>query len=559
MPRRRLTPLLFLGLAAVLVVPAAHGGAATLSLPGDITVPAESAGGATVTYASSGVNAHGKPLAVVCNPPSGAVPGAPFTATLVFPIGQTAVTCTIPEDDPENPEPRATGSFLVTVVDTAPVLTQPADATSEATGPNGSVVNYPTPAATDAVDGPVPAKCTPASGSVFPLATTPVVCSAADSAGNTTSVSFAVTVRDTTSPVLTVPAAITVQAGTSDGAPATDPAIARFLASAVARDMVDGNVAVAHDAAPVFRVGTTTVTFAARDRSGNATSSSSAVTVVLRSGAGSTSVPANAPPAPAAPPGSSAAQSTPGATSSSPASTPGATTSSLSASTPGATSSSPPSTPGAGTVSVTPVSPQAATPDRIPPADAGSVVVKAGDRVVRLSWTRPSDADFDHVVVVRSATALVPAPAVVYKGAATRYVDRAVTNGVEYRYEVISYDRAGNRSAGVAAVALPKASRLFSPNGGARVAAPPVLAWARVPGATYYNVQLFLGREKIMSVWPANPRLALARSWTYNGRRYRLTPGTYRWYVWPGLGSRADARYGDLVGEATFVVVGKRR
>jgi hypothetical protein len=55
--------------------------------------------------------------------------------------------------------------------------------------------------ATDAVDGVVPVACTPASGGTFALGTTPVTCTATDTAGNTATGSFKVTV---TVPPLTV-------------------------------------------------------------------------------------------------------------------------------------------------------------------------------------------------------------------------------------------------------------------------------------------------------------------------------------------------------------------
>jgi hypothetical protein len=51
--------------------------------------------------------------------------------------------------------------------------------------------------AVDAVDGPVPVTCAPASGSIFPLGTTTVACTATDAAGNMASASFRVTVVDT--------------------------------------------------------------------------------------------------------------------------------------------------------------------------------------------------------------------------------------------------------------------------------------------------------------------------------------------------------------------------
>lgn len=51
--------------------------------------------------------------------------------------------------------------------------------------PDGRVVTFPQPTALDAVSGAVPVTCAPASGSLFPVGTTHVACSAADAAGNT--------------------------------------------------------------------------------------------------------------------------------------------------------------------------------------------------------------------------------------------------------------------------------------------------------------------------------------------------------------------------------------
>ena len=84
--------------------------------------------------------------------------------------------------------------------------------------------------------------------------------------------------------------------------------------------------------------------------------------------------------------------------------------------------------------------------------------------------------------------------------------------------------------------------------------APPVLKWAAVPKASYYNVQLFRGRQKVLSIWPAGTSLKLSKSWSYEGRDFTLTPGRYRWYVWPGVGNRDQARYLKLLGGSFFVV-----
>jgi hypothetical protein len=41
----------------------------------------------------------------------------------------------------------------------------------------------------------------------------------------------------------------------------------------------------------------------------------------------------------------------------------------------------------------------------------------------------------------------------------------------------------------------------------------------------------------------------------YERAKRTLAPGTYVWYVWPGLGNRAEARYGPPLGKSTFIVV----
>ena len=72
-------------------------------------------------------------------------------------------------------------------------------------------------------------------------------------------------------------------------------------------------------------------------------------------------------------------------------------------------------------------------------------------------------------------------------------------------------------------------------------------------GASYYNVQLIQGR-RILSAWPTRPQLRLPRTWIYQGQRYRLRAGRYRWYVWPGYGLLSAAHYGRLLGGSSFVV-----
>jgi RTX calcium-binding nonapeptide repeat (4 copies) len=85
----------------------------------------------------------------------------------------------------------------------------------------------------------------------------------------------------------------------------------------------------------------------------------------------------------------------------------------------------------------------------------------------------------------------------------------------------------------LSAADAPAAFRLLSPRPDSVVSRPPLLRWTAASAATHYNVQLWRGNRKVLSRWPAQPRLQLHRSWRYQGRWYSLRPAHYRWYVWP--------------------------
>lgn len=491
---RRPVAALFLAIAAALLLVASGAAAPTLTLPGTIVAEAQDASGADVTYTASATNPQGKPLDLQCDGPGGGQGKGSLTVTARFPLGDTTVTCSVVDDDGTG----ASGSFVVHVKDTTgPAVTVPGNIQREANGPAGSVVQYAAATAVDAVDGPVPAACVPVSGSQFSLGTTTVTCTATDAAGNVGSGSFAIAVVDTTPPVLSVPAGAAISTGTAP-VPATHPAIQAFLAGASATDIVDPSPNITTDAPAAFPAGTTTVRFTATDASGNVVSATSTVTVSV----------AGSPPPPLPPP-------------------------------------PPPSAP---------TQPPLSAPDTTPPRDVSGVRAQSGDRLVVVTWALPPDSDLDRIIVTRSLSSSGAPETVVFTGRATRLADRAVQNGVEYRYALVSYDRAGNRSAGVAVVARPTASALLAPANGARTARPPRLAWVRVANATYYNVQVYRGATKILSAWPAATHLALKRTWRYGGRRQSLVPGVYRWYLWAGFGPRSQRRYGAVLGERTFVV-----
>jgi hypothetical protein len=224
--------------------------APTITVPTDFTV--EATGTTTpVTYAASASDPVGI-ATFSCTPASGTS----------LPLGTTTVTCSATD----NVGNSSSASFHITVHDTtAPVITTPGNLTVEATGTMTPVIYAAS--ASDAV-GVTGFSCTPASGSPFPLGTTPVSCTAGDAAGNTSSASFNVTVQDTTGPVLGLPANI------SDTT--TDPFGKVETYTATSNDAVDGSLPVLCDPASgsKFLVGTTTVGCSATDAHGNTSSGS---------------------------------------------------------------------------------------------------------------------------------------------------------------------------------------------------------------------------------------------------------------------------------------------
>jgi hypothetical protein len=179
--------------------------------------------------------------------------------------------------------------------------------------------------------------------------------------------------------------------------------------------------------------------------------------------------------------------------------------------------------------------------------------MKLGYGTFELDWSSPPDADFDHVKVMVSTSVRKPASTVVYTGRATRYLNKHFRNGSYYRYTLIAFDHAGNASRAVSKEVKPSAL-LGSPRDNRFARSPLTFAWAAVPKATYYNLQLFFKGRKVLSTWPVKAKRTLGGSWSFGGHAYRLKKGTYTWFVWPGFGPRAKGKYGQMVGQATFKV-----
>jgi hypothetical protein len=147
---------------------------------------------------------------------------------------------------------------------TPPIVSVPASMTLEATGPGGAIATF-VAAATDAEDGSPEATCTPASGSMFAVGTTQVICTATDGGGLSASASFTVRVADTAGPAFAgVPDTIVAYATSRRGA------IVRYSAP-TASDAVSGSSAVRCSPASgtQFPLGKSTVTCTAADANGN--------------------------------------------------------------------------------------------------------------------------------------------------------------------------------------------------------------------------------------------------------------------------------------------------
>ncbi len=193
-------------------------------------------------------------------------------APAAFPLGPTVVTWTATDASGNS----ASATQLVTVQDTTPpIIFVPADVAFEASGPTGAVVTFPSPVVTDLVDPSPSLICSPASGSIFALGDTTVMCTATDFSLNSTTAAFTVSVVDTTAPALSgLPANIT-ELATSAAGRVVDYALP------TATDIVDANPQVSCDPAPgtTFAIGTTTVTCTATDASGNSSSGTFTVTI----------------------------------------------------------------------------------------------------------------------------------------------------------------------------------------------------------------------------------------------------------------------------------------
>ena len=253
--------------------------APTISCPGNITVN-NTIGqcGAIVNY----------PAAIATGSPVPVITYSQNSGTF-FPVGVTTVTATA-----TNACGVATCTFTITVVDAQPpTITCPGNITVNNTpGICGAAVTYALPTVSDNCTLPPGALVQTAglpSGSTFPVGTTTNAFRVTDAAGNQSTCSFTVTVNDNQAPTITCPANIvrSTDAGVCTATIAVaNPTYSDNCGVTVLTWALTGATSASSAATGInlvgtraFNIGLTTVTYTAKDASGNTTTCSFTVTV----------------------------------------------------------------------------------------------------------------------------------------------------------------------------------------------------------------------------------------------------------------------------------------
>ncbi|HEV2722147.1 MAG TPA: HYR domain-containing protein [Thermoanaerobaculia bacterium] len=229
-----------------------------INTPEVVTAEATSPSGANVTWDVSVLSFAdpNNPPTATCSPSSGSL----------FSLGTHTVTCSATDAFG-----TGTASFLCIVTDnTPPVVTVPSDIFVTSTDGNPVAVTY-TASATDNLDGSITPTCKPASGSLFPVGTTQVTCTAIDKHANYGFGFFNVTVEPAGRPIITVPADITAEATGPNGA-AVD--------YDVSVNPPDATLVCTPASGSTFALGTTTVNCTATKTTGETSTASFTVTVV---------------------------------------------------------------------------------------------------------------------------------------------------------------------------------------------------------------------------------------------------------------------------------------
>ena len=189
--------------------------------------------------------------------------------------------------------------------------------------------------------------------------------------------------------------------------------------------------------------------------------------------------------------------------------------------------------------------------DATPPAPPAVKWVHRGSSIW-VSWTAGKDVVRASVVRAPGLKGKKPAP--VYDGKKRGFVDRKIGAGARYWYEVRLFDEAGNLAAKT--VGLKPPLGIYAPKDGAIVTRAPLVQWAAVSKARFYNLQLWRGKVKLLTTWVRAPKLKLKETWRLGGTRHALKNGRYQIYIWPAFGTKKIPKYGKMLGQVTFVARG---
>lgn len=155
-----------------------------------VTEPADASCRAVADVNNGSFDPDGDPVGATQSP------GSPYA------LGDTDVMLTVDDLPSAGPDDEPSMCMAkVSVIDLAPpTITCPAARTLECTGPDGATASLnPTVSDNCSVGA---SSCIPASGSIFPIGSTPVSCGAIDGSGNYNGCNTTVTVQDTTPPVI---------------------------------------------------------------------------------------------------------------------------------------------------------------------------------------------------------------------------------------------------------------------------------------------------------------------------------------------------------------------
>lgn len=272
-----------------------HADAPVINVPGPITATAGPLDTAIVTYPDPVTVTDGDSdvTLVACTSTNGGV--STFTGG-TFLLGTSIVTCTATSADIADDPAITTASFTVTINDLAPTFSGvPSPITVDSTSSAGATVTYGPITASEGDTPPeaITPTCTPASGSLFPIGTTTVSCTATDSdttisdgpITTSSTVTFTVNVVESAPVFSGVPGPITATAGSTDTATVTYGPISASESEVgggtetVTPTCTSTNGGTATLTGGTFNLGSSTVTCTAADPDGLTSTASFTVTV----------------------------------------------------------------------------------------------------------------------------------------------------------------------------------------------------------------------------------------------------------------------------------------